>query len=534
MFNLEQKFTIWEGNVVGNVTGNASTATSTGKFTTARNITIGSAKKSFDGTSDISFSLSDIGASSSGHTHNYASKVTLAGTDYSCVSNAITITKANLQTAIGSTGLGLMTEKERSKLDSIKVSSGGTIDFSGVTASGALTAVVGDDKTVAITHNTSGVKAGTYKSVTVDTYGHVTAGTNPTTLSDYGITDALSSSTKYALSNSVGGNALKANLLANLGRLTDANVTVTGSGGVATFKASSSMTSHKPPKDGHILHFYWDNTGNWDSQMCISADSSPTVYVRGMTGQANTYGDWKTLLDSTNYTSYTVKKDGTGASGTWAIDITGNAATATKATSADSATKATQDSDGNPINSTYLKLIGGSMTGTIATLASQILRWTPSTTDNNDTGCSWYGIGTYKASDGYKRLNISHYFGINFTTKNSDSCFTHNGNTIITSANIGSQSVASATKATQDGAGNVITSKYVTIDTTQTISGAKTFSKETTISSATVSTSKTTGALKVKGGIASEGQISADKVMIGDKCALEYDANLQCLNFVFA
>lgn len=524
----------WEGNVVGNVTGNASTATSTGKFTTARNITIGSAKKSFDGTSDISFSLSDIGASSSGHTHNYASKVTLAGTDYSCVSNAITITKANLQTAIGSTGLGLMTEKERSKLDSIKVSSGGTIDFSGVTASGALTAVVGDDKTVAITHNTSGVKAGTYKSVTVDTYGHVTAGTNPTTLSDYGITDALSSSTKYALSNSVGGNALKANLLANLGRLTDANVTVTGSGGVATFKASSSMTSHKPPKDGHILHFYWDNTGNWDSQMCISADSSPTVYVRGMTGQANTYGDWKTLLDSTNYTSYTVKKDGTGASGTWAIDITGNAATATKATSADSATKATQDSDGNPINSTYLKLIGGSMTGTIATLASQILRWTPSTTDNNDTGCSWYGIGTYKASDGYKRLNISHYFGINFTTKNSDSCFTHNGNTIITSANIGSQSVASATKATQDGAGNVITSKYVTIDTTQTISGAKTFSKETTISSATASTSKTTGALKVKGGIASEGQMSADKVMIGDKCTLEYDANLQCLNFVFA
>ena len=524
----------WEGNVVGNVTGNASTATSTGKFTTARNITIGSAKMSFDGTSDISFSLSDIGASSSSHTHNYASKVTLAGMDYSCVSNAITITKANLQTAIGSTGLGLMTEKERSKLDSIKVSSGGTIDFSGVTASGALTAVVGDDKTVAITHNTSGVKAGTYKSVTVDTYGHVTAGTNPTTLSDYGITDALSSSTKYALSNSVGGNALKANLLANLGRLTDANVTVTGSGGVATFKASSSMTSHKPPKDGHILHFYWDNTGNWDSQMCISADSSPTVYVRGMTGQTNTYGDWKTLLDSTNYTSYTVKKDGTGASGTWGISITGNAATATKATSADSATKATQDGNGNTITSTYLPLTGGSVTGTITTSASQILKWTPSTTDNNDTGCSWYGIGTYKASDGYKRLNISHYFGINFTTKNSDSCFTHNGNTIITSANIGSQSVAYATKATQDGAGNVITSKYVTIDTTQTISGAKTFSKETTISSATVSTSKTTGALKVKGGIASEGQISADKVMIGDKCTLEYDANLQCLNFVFA
>lgn len=38
------------------------------------------------------------------------------------------------------------------------------------------------------------VTAGTYKSVTVDTYGRVTAGSNPTTLTGYGITDALSKS----------------------------------------------------------------------------------------------------------------------------------------------------------------------------------------------------------------------------------------------------------------------------------------------------------------------------------------------------
>lgn len=36
----------------------------------------------------------------------------------------------------------------------------------------------------------SGVSAGTYRSVTVDTKGRVTAGTNPTTLAGYGITDA--------------------------------------------------------------------------------------------------------------------------------------------------------------------------------------------------------------------------------------------------------------------------------------------------------------------------------------------------------
>lgn len=519
---------------VDNTADSTKNVLSASKLTTARNITIGSAKKSFNGTSDISFSLSDIGASSSSHTHNYALKVTLAGTNYSCVSNVITITKANLQTAIGSTGLGLMTAEERSKLNSIKVSTGGTIDFSGVTASGALTATIGTDKTVAITHNVSGVKAGTYKSVTVDTYGHVTAGTNPTTLSGYGITDALSSSTKYALSDSVGGNALKANLLANLysDRPTNANIAITGSGGLATFKATNLMTANKPNSDGHILHFYWDNTAGYDGQLFMSASDNPELQMRGQ--KAGTWGEWKNILSSNNYTDYVPKKDGTGASGTWGISITGNAATATKATSADSATKATQDGNGNVISSTYLPLTGGSMTGTIiSSSASQILRWSPSATSVNSTGCSWYGLGTYRADDGVNWLNISNYWGINFTTTSSNR-FTHNGNIIITSANIGSQSVASATKATQDGAGNVITSKYVTIDTTQAISGVKTFSKETTISSATASTSKTTGALKVKGGIASEGQMSADKVMIGDKCILEYDANLQCLNFVFA
>lgn len=650
---------------------NVSSAT---KLTTARNITVGSAKKSFDGTADISFSLADIGASASGHTHNYTSKITLAGTDYSCVSNAITITKANLQTAIGSTGLGLMTEAERSKLNSIKVSSGGTIDFSGVTASGALTATIGKDKTVALTHNTSGVKAGTYKSVTVDTYGHVTTGINPTTLSGYGITDALSSNTKYAASDSVGGNALKAHHAYHLGNNNSTNST--DEGGLYWFnidgKAGAEVDTNDTPTTAwwYILRNRHSNTSNnYYTDVAIPFNANSIYYKRILAGVVNN-SRWIKVFDDLNYTDYVPKKDGTGASGTWGIDITGSATSATNdsngkkisdtylplmggtltgtlnilggdrtsysegirmhvsslgwtamvlcgsdntgntgtsaktwgiynhdglfyitksgsaagtaqlscindnvwrvngnillhagnynsyaptltgtgasgtwdisitgnaktATSADSATKATQDSDGNPINSTYLKLIGGSMTGTITTSASQILKWTPSATSVNSTGCSWYGLGTYRADDGYNWLNISNYWGINFTTASSDR-FTYNGNTIITSRNIGSQSVASATKATQDGAGNVITSKYVTIDTTQTISGAKTFSKETTISSATASTSKTTGALKVKGGIASEGQMSADKVMIGDKCTLEYDANLQCLNFVFA
>lgn len=59
-----------------------------------------------------------------------------------------------------------------------------------VTASSSRIAVNADSIDLA-----SGVvTTGTYKSVTVDTYGRVTAGTNPATLAGYGITDALSTS----------------------------------------------------------------------------------------------------------------------------------------------------------------------------------------------------------------------------------------------------------------------------------------------------------------------------------------------------
>lgn len=41
---------------------------------------------------------------------------------------------------------------------------------------------------------------------------------------------------------------------------------------------------------------------------------------------------WREVLDSSNYTNYTVTKGGSGATGTWGISITGNAVTASKCT----------------------------------------------------------------------------------------------------------------------------------------------------------------------------------------------------------
>lgn len=77
-----------------------------------------------------------------------------------------------------------------STTDSVTVKGSGSVTVTS-DANGAITVTGTDTK---YTHPNSGVTAGTYRSVTVNAQGHVTAGTNPTTLAGYGITDAAAKS----------------------------------------------------------------------------------------------------------------------------------------------------------------------------------------------------------------------------------------------------------------------------------------------------------------------------------------------------
>ncbi len=76
------------------VSGNAGTAT---KLATARNIVIGNKTNSFNGTANITFTLADIGAAASGHTHNYAGSGSAGGAANSAtkLATARTITIGN-------------------------------------------------------------------------------------------------------------------------------------------------------------------------------------------------------------------------------------------------------------------------------------------------------------------------------------------------------------------------------------------------------------------------------------------------------
>ena len=89
-------------------------------------------------------------------------------------------------------------------------------------------------------------------------------------------------------------------------------------------------TSIAPTTYGEMLEILSKNANHWQPQLWFGAGKNAHLYYRNKNYNDNTWGSWLIILDSSNYTSYTVTKTGSGASGTWGISISGNASTATK------------------------------------------------------------------------------------------------------------------------------------------------------------------------------------------------------------
>ena len=69
------------------------------------------------------------------------------------------------------------------------------------------------------------------------------------------------------------------------------------------------------------LRGWSDSSGGKAHELAFNDDSG--IYTR--MGSTTSWEGWRKLLDSSNYTSYTVTKSGSGASGTWGINVTGSA-----------------------------------------------------------------------------------------------------------------------------------------------------------------------------------------------------------------
>lgn len=171
------------------------------------------------------------------------------------------------------------------------------------------------------THPNSGVTAGTYKSVTVNAQGHVTAGTNPTTLSGYGITDAKISNGTITLGSNTITPLTNHQSLANYYTKSEVNSQIS-----SIPKFTIAVVTDLPTSNISNTTIYLKKTGD-DTQNLYTE----YIYVNSKWEQLGTQ-----KLDLSGYLTKT------DASNTYL----GKTATATKAIS---------DDNGNNIRCTYLK-----------------------------------------------------------------------------------------------------------------------------------------------------------------------------------
>jgi hypothetical protein len=120
-----------------------------------------------------------------------------------------------------------------------------------------------------------------------------------------------------------------------------------------------------------------------------------------------------TILSAGNYNTYAPTKTGTGASGTWGISVTGNAATATTLQTARTINGVSFNGSANitVADATKLPLAGGTMTGAITFAAGQ----TWPTFNQNTTGTAATITGVYSGTITSSQVTT----GLGFTPYNA-------------------------------------------------------------------------------------------------------------------
>ena len=318
----------------------------------------------------------------------------------------------------GDVGLGNVdntADANKNVLTATKWATARTLSFTGdATGSGSVDG--SQNVATALTLANSGATAGTYRSVTVDVKGRVTAGTNPTTLSGYGITDALSNATNstqagyfgdiYLYDDSTPSHYLQITNSANLTaarvfnlNVNDANRTMSLSGDLTV---SSAATVSGTNTGDQTITLTGDVTGSGTGS--FAATLANTAVTPGSYTAATVTVDSKgritaasanTIPAAANNGTLTLAVSGTGLSGsqTFTANQASNATftVTSNATNANTAsTIVARDASGNFSAGTITAALSGNAT-TATTLATG--RTIGMTGDVTWTSASFNGSG---------------------------------------------------------------------------------------------------------------------------------------------
>ncbi len=171
--------------------------------------------------------------------------------------------------------------------------------------SGDVTSTAGSS---ALTLSNSGVVAGNYKSVTVDAKGRVTAGTNPTTLAGYGITDAINLSAR-GVANGVA--TLDAAGLVPANQLPSYVDDVVEFANLASFPAVGEASKIYVAVDSNRVYrwsgsgYIWVNSAAGTSDASVALATARTIAISGD-------GVWSVVFDGSANVSSDLTLSATG------------------------------------------------------------------------------------------------------------------------------------------------------------------------------------------------------------------------------
>jgi len=182
---------------------------------------------------------------------------------------------------------------------------------------------------------------------------------------------------------------------------------------------------------------------------------------------------WKTLLQSDNYNSYAPTLTGTGASGTWGISISGNAATATTATTASSANSvAWTNVSGRPTALSSFTNDSGYITGITSGNVTTALGYTPYNATNPAGYITGITSGNVTTALGYTPYNATNPSG--YITSSASITGTSSNITAYTiNQNVGTTNSPTFAGQTINAGGQLIRSSSSNVGGSRTVNHCK-------------------------------------------------------------
>ena len=291
-----------------NGTANITTA----NWGTARTITIGSTGKSVNGSANVSWSLSEIGAAAASHTHNYLPLSGGTVTGETIFNNYLSL-NAWPNYGTGKVQLWYDGNKKEiaannSSLNDIRVN-GGYVYHQGRKPTPADIGAAASSHTHTSAQISDATNANTANMIVKrDGSGNFSAGT---------ISASLNGTASYA-------NYMNSNTRMEYGWNGVNYFNISGTAGNAAKVNDTPTTAW-----WHIMRFNHANSAGFYTDLAVPFNDMSLYYKRVTSGTVQN-GGWIKVLDDKNYTSFVPTKTGSGASGTWGISVSGNASTATK------------------------------------------------------------------------------------------------------------------------------------------------------------------------------------------------------------